>query len=69
MSPQDYPPSLTVTMTNIELRDWFAGMALQGNLGTQKSGYSYGGRWNDAAIEAYQIADAMIAARERKEDA
>ena len=46
----------------MSLRDWFAGMALQGLLVTQYSAP------NHKVIEwAYQFADGMIAARERKE--
>ena len=45
------------------LRDWFAGMALQGML---SSDYCQGGP-EDFAPFAYRHADAMLAARDRKE--
>lgn len=55
----------------MSLRDWFAGMAMQGQLAACAVGYEYTG--SDArlkcAIEAYQHADAMLVARERKESA
>lgn len=45
-----------------DLRDWFAGMALQGWLaGDEPEKRSYP---QEAAYEAYQYADAMLAARE-----
>lgn len=46
----------------MNLRDWFAGQALQGELSCQRSDYE----WNDAkklAELSYKIADAMIEAR------
>lgn len=50
---------------NIELRDWFAGMALQGELAAQD--FEYGMTWTHfeagVAKRAYEIADAMMAAR------
>ena len=50
------------------LRDWFAGQALVGmlqNYTTQKFGVGE----ETCARGAYEFADAMLAARERKEDA
>ena len=44
----------------MELRDWFAGMALIG-LGSR---VHVNGRLEQAATECYQMADAMLAARE-----
>lgn len=54
----------------VDLRDWFAGLAMQGWLA------SYGnesmhpaiieGGCDDIARDAYQIADAMLKAREEK---
>ncbi len=44
------------------LRDWFAGMALQG-FASESGRYDSKG----AAVDAYAWADAMIAAREEKE--
>ena len=60
-------PSNYHTETGMTLRDWFAGMALQGIISSiyctpQVSFMECAGR-------AYCTADAMIAARERKEDA
>ena len=46
------------------LRDYFAAKAMQGELAAQSVD---GGSWNDAdklAVYAYQIADAMLKARE-----
>lgn len=45
--------------TGRSLRDWFAGMALQG-LVTRTDG-----DWTVAPTIAYQLADAMLAAREQ----
>jgi hypothetical protein len=70
MSTQDYAPSLTVTMTNIELRDWFAGMALQGCLSVKETHTALSQKvinQNDLAGCCYEWADAMLAAREGKE--
>tara|TARA_R110000868_G_scaffold71743_4_gene209810 strand:- start:716 stop:862 length:147 start_codon:yes stop_codon:yes gene_type:complete len=41
------------------LRDWFAGMALQGSLAGNRPPMSY----RDTARKAYEIADAMLTAR------
>ncbi len=48
--------------TGMSLRDWFAGQALAGLLAGQ---YSESGRWNLSELpkESFEIADAMIAAR------
>lgn len=48
--------------TGMSLRDWFAGQALAGLLAGQ---YSESGRWNlsDLPKESFEIADAMITAR------
>jgi hypothetical protein len=50
------------------LRDWFAGMALQGNLAACAPGYEYtgGDSHQRAAEEAYRYADSMISARTGK---
>jgi len=53
------------TSTGMSLRDWFAGMALQG----VTSSANWDGAISDVADDAYSLADAMLAARERKEDA
>lgn len=44
--------------TGLSVRDWFAGQALQGMLGSDSS-YSFLGAANDA----YRFADAMLAER------
>lgn len=51
----------------MSLRDWFAGMALQGLLGCQSSGYEYSEdfKYTAATKEAYGFADAMLAARKK----
>jgi hypothetical protein len=43
----------------MELRDWFAGMALQGYLATNDSDL----RSDSVSQKAYEYADAMLAAR------
>lgn len=48
----------------MSLRDWFAGMALQGYRSSNMRSRS-----SVVAYLAYEDADAMLAARERKEDA
>ena len=49
----------------MDLRDWFAGLALQGLVasGTYPTGIMF-----DTAKEAYQMADAMMKAREVKNE-
>ncbi len=49
-----------VNFEGMTLRDWFAGMALQGIMSTPAK---YGG--NRPSYDAYQIADAMIAERDK----
>lgn len=51
------------TVPGMSMRDWFAGLALQGICA---SGPGRG--WSNALLaqEAYQLADAMLAARESK---
>ena len=51
------------------LRDWFAGKALQGLLAcpyleTEDSGNP----WEKFAVTAYELSDAMIAERQKRED-
>ncbi len=54
----------------MELRDWFAGMALQGMLAHNRNGQGYRPRtleqhWHNAiSEEAYELADAMLQAKE-----
>lgn len=50
-------PSLVGT---ISLRDWFAGMAMQGTIPIDDIGAT------NTAIRAYKLADAMLKAREDK---
>jgi hypothetical protein len=50
--------------TGMSLRDWFAGKAMQGS----RARASIYATWGDLAKDAYEIADAMLAAR-AKEDA
>ncbi len=45
--------------TGMTLRDWFAGQALAGRM-ARNSIYS---NWDDAASDAYEMADAMLRAR------
>jgi len=47
-------------MSGMSLRDWFAGQAL-----ASRGMYSANVRENEVAAECYQIADAMLAAREK----
>lgn len=49
------------------LRDWFAGMALQGIINNDNAFANMSDR--DIAENCWTAADAMLAARERKEDA
>lgn len=66
----DYEPGMT-------LRDWFAGKALEAIVSNETRVRVIISETNDAAeavdlavaLAAYGIADAMLAARERKEDA
>ena len=75
--PMAYPESYSIKISGMSLRDWFAGMALQGILskslfpdssGNKSINWSrtreYSGR--SASIVAYEIADAMIAARKEE---
>jgi hypothetical protein len=50
----------------ISLRDWFAGQALAGNWSGRESDKEYDSTVERVAANAYRIADAMLAARERK---
>jgi hypothetical protein len=52
----------------MSLRDWFAGMALQGYMAYSHP-QSMVGIFPDAAVQkSYEIADLMLAAREGKEE-
>lgn len=58
-----YPPEDGMT-----LRDWFAGMAMQGaSQFVNQHEDHHSESLADIARESYKIADAMLAARERKE--
>ena len=64
-SPKGEVERLAVS-PGMSLRDWFAGMALQGILAKPEL---YRPSHAKAAGYAFSQADAMLAARERKEDA
>jgi len=55
----------------LTIRDWFAGMALQGEIASPTSGIFEADSitFQEVAWDCYRFADAMLAARERKEDA
>lgn len=63
------PEYFEVTHTGMSLRDWFAGNALSGIVAGLCANGERGDRaynligFNDAAKDAYTLADAMIAAR------
>lgn len=52
----------------MSLRDWFAGMALQGfcSMADSTGGWQWG--INDATKTAYEVADAMLAERNKPKD-
>jgi hypothetical protein len=56
--------------SGMTLRDWFAGMALQGVCGSPEMLASYSERGGEKSIAkgCYKMADAMLAAREGKEE-
>lgn len=60
----DYLSKTGGPFSNATLRDWFAGMALQGML--SDAGRSLD--WGSYADDAYAQADAMLKAREAKPD-
>lgn len=51
----------------ITLRDWFAGLAMQGLLAAQIHGFNDRPANGPFASMAYEMADAMLKARENKE--
>lgn len=64
------PMTGEVAEWGMTLRDWFAGMALQGDLAGQsvEVGYYTGPTWQiDAARNAYLVADAMLSARKENQ--
>ena len=67
VTPMDSGGQIATTMMGMSLREWFAGMALQGlathqdwYLGTAEKPYN---PWPQVAKQAYDMADAMIKAR------
>lgn len=65
-SPRAFPgpDSTGYVDQGMTLRDWFAGMALQGLLGLVNPRVSYEHGTKTVARDAYMFADAMLAARE-----
>lgn len=63
----------TEKFNGMTLREWYAGVALQGMLAHSRHGHGYHPRdesmhWHDAiAEEAYEIADAMLKERNKDE--
>jgi len=51
-----------IAQPGMSLRDWFAGMALQGIMVSWPQGSGFA----NAVEDAYNVADAMIAQREKK---
>ena len=67
MKPKDdyaFPRGNMSWAPGMELRDWFAGMALQGFLASRSGFVDY----DQAAITAYVYADAMIEHRNKEQD-
>lgn len=65
--PDSHPGAVQVGTNGMSLRDWFAGQALAGMLSAFAKGSSDGGpaRFHEAnCTTAYDIADAMLRARE-----
>jgi hypothetical protein len=60
------PPSESVFFSGMSLRDYFAAAAMQGTLAGPTGGPN---TYEGLADAAYSAADAMLAARERKEGA
>ena len=66
------PSNVNMQAQGMTLRDWFAGMALQGMLSyhnAERGDFHTNGTPIFAALFAYKLADSMIAARDGKEDA
>lgn len=51
-------------IAGMSLRDWFAGMALQGMLAASDG---CGGEYRSTSEQAYRFADAMIAQRDKRQ--
>lgn len=60
-NPPAFPSGWGDAECGMTLRDWFAGQALIGIVAAERYGYADGD-----AQEAYEIADAMLAERERQ---
>jgi hypothetical protein len=58
---QVVPPGSTVELRGMSLRDWFAGQALAGGVASPNCPKDFDE--NHMARSAYEIADAMLAAR------
>ena len=57
--------SISVHSEGMSLRDWFAGMALQGFCSQCATDGGWSWKPEEACREAYNIADAMLAERSR----
>jgi len=55
------PSTLPPMVGNMTLRDWYAGMAMQGDWVALNAGWDC----DEAAARYYKMADAMMAAREK----
>jgi hypothetical protein len=55
------PPIWQSSSGGMSLRDWFAGLAMQGDWANQACGSQFG--YINCAIEYYKMADAMLEAR------
>lgn len=52
----------------MSLRDWFAGMAMQGLLAQQAADWNFGAGWNKEVVQlAWRISDDMLAARKHQD--
>lgn len=63
-NPPMFPHIHGCNVQGISLRDWFAGMAMQGIIANGGTNYNAVGQAEDAEL-AYNIADAMLAEREK----
>ena len=62
--PKGFPDAGT-TSKGMSLRDWFAGMALQGLLSSQQPDWTASDE--GSTFRAYKLADAMLAEREKSD--
>ena len=65
--PRPGVPHISSPEKGMSLRDWFAGMALQGMMANPAIGFSLSA--TQSALTAFSQADAMLAARDGKESA